>query len=264
MKEVEPNIWLNIVLTHPDTLYGQRAAPDSKEESETIANTKFHASQFREEDSRIFYRLLDAFHSYFLLFHGSLRGLYQKQPYTFEGILDDFTRNFEFHFFAKEFERNFFWNLEFQGLFYCPIDKKQFLQTQLLADDVEQVLVFHDDFYISSTLPHEDIQPLYSYLVGCGETTKEFGSGFKPLKVHTYKEAGTTFRVRVPGGDGKELFMEETDDYAVLGVSNFGKINPRAVGQLASAKSLQYVIGPHFERAEEGFAEVFAPKVYIK
>ena len=39
MKEVEPNIWLNIVVTHPETLYGPRATP--KEEAETIANNKF-------------------------------------------------------------------------------------------------------------------------------------------------------------------------------------------------------------------------------
>lgn len=126
-KEVEPSLWLNMVITHPETLYGQRAVPDSKEEAETIANSKFHTSLFREEDARIFHRLLDAYHRYFQLFHGSIRGQYEKQNPLFDSILEDFTRNFEFHFFSREFERNFFWNLEFQGLFYCPIDKKQFL-----------------------------------------------------------------------------------------------------------------------------------------
>ena len=123
-KEVEPSLWLNMVLTHPENLYGQRAAPDSKEESETIANNKFHAAPFREEDSKIFHRLLDAYHRYFTLFHGEIRQLYARHPFTFEQIIADFTKNFEYHFFAREFERNFFWNLEFQGLFYCPIDKK--------------------------------------------------------------------------------------------------------------------------------------------
>lgn len=113
MKQVEPNLWLNLILTHPETLYGQRAPPDSKEESETIANTRFHNSLFREEDSRIFHRILDAFHRYFCLFNGSIRTLWEKQPYTFDKIVEDFTKNFEFHFFAREFERNFFWNLEF-------------------------------------------------------------------------------------------------------------------------------------------------------
>lgn len=113
IKEVEPSVWLNMVLTHPESLYGQRAAPDSKEESETIANSKFHTSLFREEDARIFHHLLDAYHKYFMLFHGSIKVLWEKQPYVFDKILEDFTRNFEFHFFSREFERNFFWNLEF-------------------------------------------------------------------------------------------------------------------------------------------------------
>jgi hypothetical protein len=113
MKEVEPSLWLNIVLTHPENLYGQRASPDSKEESETIANNKFHAAPFREEDSKIFHRLLDVYHKYFTLFHGNIRSLFEKHPFTFEQIIADFTKNFEYHFFAREFERNFFWNLEF-------------------------------------------------------------------------------------------------------------------------------------------------------
>ena len=134
MKEVEKDIWLNIVVTHPETLYGQR--PDPKEEAETIANNKFHVSLFREEDSKIFYRLLDTFHNYFILFHGPMRELWNKAEEQFDNILEDFTKNFDHHFFTKEFERNFFWNIEFQGLFYCPIEKKQFLQTQLLVNSL--------------------------------------------------------------------------------------------------------------------------------
>ena len=73
-----------MVLTNPDNLYVQRAAPDSTEESETIANNKFHAAPFREEDSKIFHRLLDAYHRYFTLFHGPIRILSEKHPFTFE------------------------------------------------------------------------------------------------------------------------------------------------------------------------------------
>jgi len=134
MKEIEPSLWLNMVITHPETLYGQRAAPDSKEEAETIANNKFHTSLFREEDARIFHRLLDAWHQYFMLFHGKVRDALTNEG--FAEIVEDFTQTFEYHFFSREFERNFFWNLEFQGLFYCPIDKKQFLQTQLLVNSI--------------------------------------------------------------------------------------------------------------------------------
>jgi hypothetical protein len=60
------------------------------------------------------------------------------------------------------------------------------------SEDIEHVLVFYDEFYISSTLPHEDIQTLYSYLVGCGDVAKEATTAgqFRPLKVHTYREPG--------------------------------------------------------------------------
>lgn len=63
MKEIEKDIWLNIVVTHPETIYGPRI--DAKEEAETIANAKFNVSLFREEDSKIFYRLLDVYYKYF-------------------------------------------------------------------------------------------------------------------------------------------------------------------------------------------------------
>ena len=111
-----------MVITHPETLYGQRQT--AKEEMETIANTKFRANLFREEDSKIFYKLLDVYYRYFSLFHGTFRELHQKHEDTFEQVMDDFTKNFEYHFFSKEFEKNFFWNLSLQGLFYCPIEKK--------------------------------------------------------------------------------------------------------------------------------------------
>ena len=122
MKQVETDIWLNMVITHPETLYGPRQT--AKEEMETIANTKFRANLFREEDSKIFYKLLDVYYRYFSLFHGTFRDLHQKHEDTFEQVMDDFTKNFEYHFFSKEFEKNFFWNLSLQGLFYCPIEKK--------------------------------------------------------------------------------------------------------------------------------------------
>ncbi len=70
------------------------------------------------------------------------------------------------------------------------------------SEEVQHVMVFHEEFYISSTLPHDDIQPLYSYLVGCGECNREN----RKQKIYTYKEAGKTYRVKggpnVPGAGG--------------------------------------------------------------
>ena len=86
-------------------------------------------------------------------------------------------------------------------------------------------MVFHDEFYISSTLPHDVVQPLYSYLVGCGESTKEpLPSGaYRPLKVHTYKEGGSTYRVQESDAPREEQVGEAS-------VSDFGKISPKSVG----------------------------------
>lgn len=76
MKQIEPDLWLNMVLTHPDTLYCGKQ--DAKEEAETIANTKFQVSLFREEDAKIFHKLLDVYYKYFTLFHGNMRDLWLK------------------------------------------------------------------------------------------------------------------------------------------------------------------------------------------
>lgn len=134
------------------------------------------------------------------------------------------------------------------------------------------MLVFHDEFFISSTLPHEDIQPLYSYLVGCGDASRDpaQAAAFRPLKVHTLKEPGTIFRVKAGEGSlvGDDSRVgEQIDDEDVSGMSNFGKINPKAVGAPTSSKALSFLIGPQFVAAEggrEGFADVFAPRVYIR
>ena len=50
-----------------------------------------------------------------------------------------------------------------------------------------------------------------------------------------------------------------------MGVSAFGKINYRSLGLQASAKNTGFLIGPVFEQNEAGtYAEIFAPKVFIK
>lgn len=90
---------------------------------------------FQEEDTRIFLKLIDAYHKYFCLFHGSITRLFDEHekkdpvngPAVFEQILIDFTQNFNKYFFVREYSRNLMWNLCFPGFFYCPIDRKTFL-----------------------------------------------------------------------------------------------------------------------------------------
>ena len=82
VSQVEPNIWLNIVIQHPESLYGvdNRSQDGNADGSgggapsgETIANARFQYSQFREEDSRILFQVLKQYYSFLVLFHGKLR-----------------------------------------------------------------------------------------------------------------------------------------------------------------------------------------------
>ena len=77
MKQVEPNKWLSLVITHPDTIYGPKKT--TEEESETIANNKMTTSSFTEEDSSLFKKILVQFHDYFCMFHGSVTQLYEAK-----------------------------------------------------------------------------------------------------------------------------------------------------------------------------------------
>lgn len=112
LKEMEPDIWLSMVILHPDKLYAyQNTAEASKEE--TIANSEFQVSHFREEDSRVFHKLLDVYYNLFYLFHGKVQGLWESHNEQFAHILDDFTKSFDTYFFVADFRRNLMWNLNF-------------------------------------------------------------------------------------------------------------------------------------------------------
>ena len=178
LKQVEPSIWLNIVIQHPDTLYGAQRGEDAIE-GETIANTKFQHSSFREEDSRILHQVVDAYYTQLHLFHGPIKDCIQRHVgqqtmHLWRDQMTDFTRNFQKYFFTKDYISNFFWSLSFQGIFYCPIDKKSFLQAQFVQnailmdfdDQVQHCAIFHENYFICSSLPHLNLQPLYSYLIG--------------------------------------------------------------------------------------------------
>lgn len=112
MKEIEKNIWLNIVVQHPEQLYNLKS--DAVSEAETIANAKFQTSIFREEDSKIFLKVIDTYYKYFYLFHGEMRPFFDSISLeNFQIIIEDFTKSFDSYFFTREYEKNFFWNLSF-------------------------------------------------------------------------------------------------------------------------------------------------------
>ena len=66
----------------------------------------------------------------------------------FQEQLADFTRNFSKYFFTDEYCPNFFWNICFQA---------EFVQNGLLLEFegiVEHAAVFHENYFICSSLPH--------------------------------------------------------------------------------------------------------------
>ena len=174
MKQVEPNLWLNMVIQHPESLYcaakgasGEDTVQANQDDGETIANTQFQYSQFTEDDSQIFYQLLSQYYAFIKLSHGYLSDQikYHIEANTlnmFQEQLADFTRNFSKYFFTDEYCPNFFWNICFQGFFYCPIDKRSFLQAEFVQNGlllefegiVEHAAVFHENYFICSSLPH--------------------------------------------------------------------------------------------------------------
>ena len=85
--------------------------------------------------------MLKQYYSFLTLFHGKLRPTIDQHTqnesmHLFRDQLTDFTRNFSKYFFVKDFTANFFWNLCYQGFFYCPIDKKSFLQAQFVQNAI--------------------------------------------------------------------------------------------------------------------------------
>mmetsp|Transcript_4718 Transcript_4718/g.8059 ORF Transcript_4718/g.8059 Transcript_4718/m.8059 type:complete len:190 (+) Transcript_4718:220-789(+) len=168
IKQVEKDKWLSLIIRHPEGLYGEKKPLE--EEAETIANQKFQTSPFQEEDARIFMRVLENYHKFFCLFHGSITKVGEERgEEVLAKVMGDFTVNFEKYFFAADYAQNLMWSLCFQGFFYCPIDRKTFLQAQYLQngifmefeDQVKHVSIFHEEFFVSSTLSNANASSLY-------------------------------------------------------------------------------------------------------
>ena len=161
---------------------------------------------------------MDAYYSQLHLFHGSIKDCIQRHVakqtmHLWRDQMTDFTRNFQKYFFTKDYISNFFWSLSFQGIFYCPIDKKSFLQAQFVQnailmdfdDQVQHCAIFHENYFICSSLPHLNLQPLYSYLIGIQDQTAYAAPesvnnpGHTPLqlllKVLQFKNTGQMTRV---------------------------------------------------------------------
>jgi hypothetical protein len=143
-------------------------------------------------------------------------------------------------------------------------------------DLVEHAAIFHENYFICSSLPHLNIQELYSYLVGTtsqGAQNSQKQADSIPasqiaalFKCSQYKNPGTVRRYT-----DEEQKQEEPVDLQT-NQSNFSRVSPQtastdltAVTQMIS----QFLIGPQFppgphKPTDSGFTEVYAPYVYIK
>ncbi len=68
-----------MVVQHPESLYcagkgasGEDIVQANQDDGETIANTQFQYNQFTEDDSQIFYQLLEQYYALIKLSHGYL------------------------------------------------------------------------------------------------------------------------------------------------------------------------------------------------
>lgn len=57
------------------------------------------------------------------------------------------------------------------------------------------IMLFHDEFFISSTMSNENSRLLYSYLVGCSEALRED----RRMKCFSYKEISRNVQTIVEG-----------------------------------------------------------------
>lgn len=124
---------------------------------------------------------------------------------------------------------------------------------------VKHIAIFHDEFFISSTLDNASSQSLYSYLIGCNEAQREDRS----MKCLSYKEMSqnshTVFRKK----------QEETKVVSKeINQSDFCRINPQNSFTFISSTIHGFVIGPHNFTEEGGPGNQsmcnYAPIVYFK
>lgn len=144
LLQCEPNIWLCLILHHP---------PEP--------NIVREADQMYSDD--VLQRLARRYYLHFYLFHGALSAFSVPTDLpSLRRVLTDFTQVFLLEFMEE--------GADFEGFYYCPLDKKAFLLVQFLLNQVTtqresvlHTLVFFDGYFVSSSLPHEATLTLYSY-----------------------------------------------------------------------------------------------------
>ena len=78
-------------------------------------------------------------------------------------------------------------------------------------EKIKHISLFHDEFFISSTMDNDNAQLLYSYLVGCSEAQRED----RRMKCFNFKEISKNVQTIVADREGAGQ-MEENKQGDVL------------------------------------------------
>ena len=168
VKEVETNLFLWMIVSH-DNLYKDNLVNDSK----TIWNSNHISSIFSDDDTDIFKDVLKLYYDLFWLFHNSFNFLLTKEKSLFRRIMQDFSDQFNKHFFLNEWGRTYFNNWVYRGFNILEIDSKQHLKTlnhlnsiRIEFPKISRMIVFYKEYFMYSDLPQEEVEILHTYLFG--------------------------------------------------------------------------------------------------
>lgn len=100
---------------------------------------------------------------------------------------------------------------------------------------IAHISLFHDEFFISSTLQNENAQLLYSYLVGCSEAIRED----RRMKCFTFKEVSE--KVHMISQNAEYSHMPDESELQ----SDFCRVNNQNSFTFVSKTLHGFIIGPH-------------------
>ena len=145
---------------------------------------------------------------------------------------------------------------------------------------IAHISLFHDEFFISSTLGNSNAQLLYSYLVGCSEAIRED----RRMKCFTYKEVSKNIEVisQDPGLSKKADSSNHLSDFCrvnstnsftyvsktlhgfVMGPHSFSDNTPSESGQqVQGTSSMQNFAPTIYMTDDEGVQKAYRLVVYI-
>lgn len=170
IKEVEKDMFLWLILSHANLFSDNNY--DHVDDS--ISNFTPEPSLFREEDTSVFKDVLRLYYDLFCLFHHSLRILFEKDPSMLQQVLNEYSMQFDKHFFHNDWGRTYFNNCVYRGFSICPLDSKLHLYVQKYINSIKienpgisHVVAFYKDLHLYSDIPHEAVELLYTYVIGC-------------------------------------------------------------------------------------------------